>query len=403
MAVYPTTLLSLCAGYGGIDLGVRLAIPGVRTVGAVERQAYAAAVLASRMAEGALDPCPIFDDLESFDGHAYRDRVDLVVAGFPCQGASVAGKRRGIEDARWLWPEVWRVAQETNCQWIFIENVPGLLSVNGGGAFESILRDLGSLGWAAEWDCVSAASVGAPHLRDRVFLLAADPGRVGVRIQPERGERGERTAKRRAAKPNDGSTVGAAANSDRVQRKTARWPNEPAQRTDTHRGDRSDAADAPGIGRHQGAPLDTGTRRARGPDARRGSQHGTAADARSTGPQRSRATGATADLASSDTDRSGCESIRHSRGQDTGEREAQRRDLDGRRGETDRNRILDLGRSHWDWGRAPEPCIRGLDDGAAGWMGDDTSYAEALHLLGNGVVPHAAACAFLTLFDRLHP
>jgi site-specific DNA-cytosine methylase len=189
VAVRPSTVLSLCAGYGGLELGVRLAIPGIRCVGAIERQAFAAAVLASRMVEGALDPCPIHDDLESFDGRAYRDRVDLVVAGFPCQGASVAGKRRGVDDERWLWPQVWRVTQETNACWIFAENVPGLLSVNGGAAFEGILRDLASCGWDAEWDCVPAAAVGAPHLRDRVFLLAADASRVGVRLEPERDQR----------------------------------------------------------------------------------------------------------------------------------------------------------------------------------------------------------------------
>src|ERR1051326_1710113 len=103
----PLRALSLCTGYGGLELGLKRARPNLRVVGSVERQAYAASVLASRMVEGVLDPCPIFDDLESFDGRAYRDRVDLVVAGFPCQGASVAGKRS----------EERRVGKECRSRW----------------------------------------------------------------------------------------------------------------------------------------------------------------------------------------------------------------------------------------------------------------------------------------------
>jgi len=171
--------LSLCTGYGGLELGLRAAGVAVRVVAAVERQAYAAAVLANRMEEGALDSCPIWDDLEFFDGRAWRGCVDLVVAGFPCQGASVAGKRLGVVDERWLWPEVWRVVRECGSSYLFLENVTGLLSVNNGGAFEKILGDLASCGWAAEWDCFSAATIGAPHIRDRVFLLAADASRIG--------------------------------------------------------------------------------------------------------------------------------------------------------------------------------------------------------------------------------
>lgn len=181
--------LSLCTGYGGLELGIRLAGVAVHTVAAVERQAYAAAVLAHRMAEGALDPCPIWDDLESFDGRAWRGCVDLVVGGFPCQGASVAGKRRGIADERWLWPHVWRVTRECGASLLFVENVPGLLTVNQGQALREILDDLAACGWVAEWDCVPAAAVGAPHLRDRWFMLAADPDGIGLRQLSERDQR----------------------------------------------------------------------------------------------------------------------------------------------------------------------------------------------------------------------
>lgn len=182
--------ISLCTGYGGIELGLRAALgDGVRIVGSVERQAYAAAVLAARMESHDLDPCPVWDDLESFDGRAWRDRVDLVAAGFPCQGASVAGKRLGVSDHRWLWPHVWRITRECGASLLFIENVPGLLSVNQGQAFREILDDLAQSWWVAEWDCIPAAACGAPHLRDRLFLLAADPNGIGVRKLAERDQR----------------------------------------------------------------------------------------------------------------------------------------------------------------------------------------------------------------------
>jgi DNA (cytosine-5)-methyltransferase 1 len=181
--------LSLCTGYGGLELGLRLAGVPVRVVASVERQAYAAAVLANRMVEGALDSCPIWDDLESFPSRAYRGRVDLVVAGFPCQGASVAGKRLGTADKRWLWPLVWRTVRECGASMLFIENVPGLLNVNAGEAFREILDDLAACGWVAEWDCISAGSVGAPHIRDRVFLLASNPDSEQLRQLAERDQR----------------------------------------------------------------------------------------------------------------------------------------------------------------------------------------------------------------------
>lgn len=194
--------LSLCTGYGGLELGARLAGVPIHVVGAVERQAYAAAVLAHRMESGDLDPCPIWDDLESFDGRAYRGRVDLVLAGFPCQGASVAGKRRGTDDERWLWPLVWRTVIESGASALFVENVPGLLNVNGGQAFGEILRDVAARGWIAEWDCVPAGAVGAPHVRDRIFVLAADPDGSGLRKLAEwhqRSRGGKRATERGTA------------------------------------------------------------------------------------------------------------------------------------------------------------------------------------------------------------
>ena len=105
--------LAVCAGGGGLELGVGLALgSGYRCVGYVEREAYAAAVLVKAMEAGYLDAAPVWDDLATFPVGLYRGRVDFVSAGFPCQPHSYAGKRLGAEDERNLWPAVaWLVSE----------------------------------------------------------------------------------------------------------------------------------------------------------------------------------------------------------------------------------------------------------------------------------------------------
>lgn len=164
-------VLSLCSGAGGLELGVRLAVPDAAAVAHVERDCAAIEILAARMEDGSLAPAPIWFDLTTFDGRPLAGSVDLVTAGFPCQPHSLAGSRRGVEDDRWLWDHVWRVVREVRSRLLFVENVPGLLS---SGGLDRVLADLAAGGWDAEWDCVPAVAVGAPHIRDRFFLLAAD-------------------------------------------------------------------------------------------------------------------------------------------------------------------------------------------------------------------------------------
>jgi DNA (cytosine-5)-methyltransferase 1 len=180
--------LALCSGLGVTERAVHRVVPA-RLVVAVERQAYCAATLVARMEEEAVPRAPIWDDLTTFDGRPWHGRVDLCVAGFPCQAASVAGKRAGIADDRWLWPHVARIIDECGAPMLLIENVPGLLSVNGGVAFEEVVGFMAARGWVASWDCVPAGTVGAPHVRDRLFVLGADPDRIDVRQLAERHQR----------------------------------------------------------------------------------------------------------------------------------------------------------------------------------------------------------------------
>ena len=172
MALY--TGLALFAGAGGLELGLKLALgEHYRTVAYVEREASSAAVLATNMErpESGLDKGVIWDDVTSFTGDVispFVDRIDIMSAGFPCQPWSVAGARKGTEDERWLWPHIFRLVREIRPRNIFLENVTGLLH----GGIEHVLGDLASVGFDAEWISVRAADVGAPHRRERVFILA---------------------------------------------------------------------------------------------------------------------------------------------------------------------------------------------------------------------------------------
>jgi DNA (cytosine-5)-methyltransferase 1 len=160
--------ISLCSGGCGIELGLRLTGEEFRTVCYVEIEAFASANLVKKIEDGCLDDAPIWSDLTTFDGKAWRGKVDLLTAGFPCQPVSVAGRRRAQDDPRWLWPYIKGLLVEIQPTYVFLENVPGLL-IRG---FGDILGDLAEIGFNAEWDVFSAKEVGAPHLRKRVFILA---------------------------------------------------------------------------------------------------------------------------------------------------------------------------------------------------------------------------------------
>ena len=181
------TALSLCSGAGGLELGLNLASPRLRVLGYVERDAYAAACLLARMEDAALELAPVWcGDIAELDPAPFRG-VDLVSAGFPCQPSSAAGRRRGTNDARWLWPEIARVVGAVDPRLVLVENVPGLLTVNGGAAFGEVVEDLAALGFDAEWDLFSASETGAPHRRERLYLLAVSRRRDVQRWAAARG------------------------------------------------------------------------------------------------------------------------------------------------------------------------------------------------------------------------
>jgi len=348
--------IHLCSGYGGFELALR-SVARVRTVAHVERDAYAAAVLVERMAQARLDQAPVWDDLTTFDGRPWRGRVDLITAGFPCQPFSSAGQQRGTDDERWLWPAIASIIADLGPRFVLLENVPQLVRLG----LPHVLHDLAQLGFDAEWGLLSAAAVGAPHLRTRLWLVghAGGPRRAAIGRGGDREEGVVRQVGDHLAQhtgedvddPDDGGLDGPAV-------------PEPRRLTSVDLSGRSVRladADADGGARRQS------TRDAVGRDG------GAANGAGEAEPRRRR--GAVADA-----------------------------EDDGLQGGADRRCGSQVawppGRDDHDgWARwiaegGPQPVLRRCTHGPAAGL------ADALHLGGNGLVPQAAAHAIRQLLDR---
>ena len=163
--------LALFAGAGGGILAGELL--GDTTVCAVERDRAAASVLVRRQNEGHLQPFPIWDDVRTFDGRAWRGAADVVSGGFPCQDISIAGSGDGLDGERsGLWSEMARVVCEVEPVFVRVENSP-MLTSRGLGV---VLGDLAALGFDARWDVLSAADCGGPQPRERVWIVANAEG-----------------------------------------------------------------------------------------------------------------------------------------------------------------------------------------------------------------------------------
>ncbi|MDR0533099.1 MAG: DNA cytosine methyltransferase [Verrucomicrobiales bacterium] len=172
----PLRELHLFAGGGGGILASRLL--GHRVVCAVEIAPYAASILVARQNDGFFAPFPIWDNICTFDGRPWRGHVDVVAGGFPCQDISSAGKGAGIDGERsGLWREFSRIIGEVRPLFAFVENSP-MLTVRGLGR---VLGDLAALGYDARWGVLGAADLGAPHQRERIWIVAADA--IGQRCE----------------------------------------------------------------------------------------------------------------------------------------------------------------------------------------------------------------------------
>ena len=136
-----------------------------------------------------------FKNIKQFDGNQFRGQVDIITGGFPCQPFSVAGKQRGKEDDRFLWPEMRRVISEIRPNWVVAENVRGLISQGGGVVFEQVLSDLEAEGYEVQPFIIPACAVNAPHRRDRVWIVAhSNAGYAGQKGRISEGiQRGDKS------------------------------------------------------------------------------------------------------------------------------------------------------------------------------------------------------------------
>ena len=206
----PLTFGSLFSGIGGIDLGFERA--GMVCKWQVEIDPFCQRVLAKHWPNVAR-----YSDVREVGKHNLEP-VDVICGGFPCQDVSLAGERAGLEGKRsTLWTQYARIIGEIKPRWVLAENVPGLFTSDDGQFFGNILNDLAEIGYDAEWSIVSACSMGAPHTRERVLIVAHPIGKLGIdtrirgiygNTQNKGAEEGQRGAHRQFTSVGTETTAG---------------------------------------------------------------------------------------------------------------------------------------------------------------------------------------------------
>jgi DNA (cytosine-5)-methyltransferase 1 len=169
---------SVFSGIGLLDYGLHLA--GIQHAWFCEADEWRRGILPKRWPDAR-----VHADVRHV-GHGCEP-VDLIAGGFPCKGASTAGKRNGFDHAETvLWREMARAVGELRPRYVLVENVANILALHDGAVWGEVLGDLAALGYDVVWDCLPAGAVGAPHLRDRVFAVAshAGVGRLRARHPP---------------------------------------------------------------------------------------------------------------------------------------------------------------------------------------------------------------------------
>ena len=419
------THLSLCAGYGGIDLGLRRVLPDVRTVAYVEIEAFAVANLVAKMESGELDPAPVWTNLKTLPLEVFRDNVSIISGGFPCQPFSAAGKREGDDDPRHLFPYVKNAVRIIQPEWVFLENVEGIISAKlksdgwsdpvGTPVLLHVLRELERVGYQCAWGVFSAAEVGAPHQRKRVFILArrlGDPSGAGLQGQLSPGEpcqEGRKDPDGRAA-PTSGVRSNdelAHANerggqqdygpgelraSGLEQSPSNRWPSRPGQAQQEWEAPRGIRA----VGNTESRQDERGESGHMG-EAECGGEGGPAATAN---PSAELADTRHPEPSGWDEAQEG--QLRIPRGestsQDCGDGELADTKEHDRRHLQERSETL---RSEQQSRRQIKSKLGGTVDGPPSGLDPTANRVDRLRLLGNGVVPQTAEVAFRTLYEEL--
>ena len=214
---------SLFSGIGGFDLAAQWM--GWENVFHVERDPFCRKVLTHHFPES-----QSFDDVKTFDATPFRGRLRVLSGGFPCQPFSAAGKRAGTSDDRYLWPEMFRIIREARPTYVVAENVRGLLSWNDGLVLDTVCADLEGEGYEVLPVVLPAASVNAPHRRDRIWIVATDScgmGRERRRSEEAEGREGQRAGRQLDA---EGQSSGAdAPDSDGARERQNNGQGEPRQ------------------------------------------------------------------------------------------------------------------------------------------------------------------------------
>ena len=418
------TYLSLCSGYDGIGLGLKRVIPELRTVAHVEIEAFAIENLVTKMEEGQLDSAPVFTDLKRFPFEDLRERQPTILsAGFPCQPFSSAGKRQATDDPRHLYPFIANGITACRPEYVFLENVDGIVSsktADGESVLLYVLRDLEERGYECTWGTFSAAEIGAPHLRKRVFILAKLADGESIERQRtltsgDRCERPEETVGSSSSYVADGVSKG----------------------LEGHAGDVNETTGQTGRGTHRPIsqsglsrtvyPSRPGERQCSWEEPR------VVADAKSgesgesqAGNRRQDTGGGGEQLGNASSERShrGSEDCEGEQSEVSGTRHelvnAEESGLQGR-GEShlkdrrehpkDGTEVFD-GSSDASSHEGVSECeessseaqseLGGTTDGTARGVDAITNRVDRLRLLGNGVVPDCAELAFRTLFNQLH-
>ena len=171
-------VLDLFSGIGGFSVGLE-ATGKFKTIAFCEKDKFCQKVLQKHW-----QGTEIYEDIRNIDGT--KIKADVITGGFPCQPFSTAGKRKGTEDDRYLFPEMLRIIKETQARWVVGENVQGIVNMSEGKVLQGIHNDLETIGYEVQSFIIPASSQGAWHKRNRVWIVAANTNKFGTQVQTER-------------------------------------------------------------------------------------------------------------------------------------------------------------------------------------------------------------------------
>lgn len=180
---------SLFSGIGGFDLAAEWA--GWTNLFNCEIDTFCQRVLKYHFPDAEQ-----YSDIRTTDFSVWRGEIDVLSGGFPCQPFSQAGKRKGTEDERHLWPEMLRAIREIQPRWVVGENVFGITNWDGGLVFEQVCADLENEGYEVQPFILPASSIGAPHKRERVWFIAHDAVDTKCNIYYEKKSRSDAEAQK---------------------------------------------------------------------------------------------------------------------------------------------------------------------------------------------------------------